>query len=350
MNSLRFAACAIGLIAMFPANAQEPPPSRVVVAEITQQEIAATSRLVGIIDFDRVSKVSGEVSGLITEQHAREGLVVKAGEPLVTLNTDFIEKDMDIKRAQQAQFTADLQKLAATLKRLESLLQKKTASRQAYDDALYDHRSLAKKLETLDLELERLQLRITKSTVRAPFDGIVLEKLKESGEWLDPGIAVCTLASSNDLVVKAAISENMVRYQRPGESLAVTVNALDIQLQGTAQTISPVARQRSKSATLKVTVPYHPGMIRNMSATVEVPSGEAQHMLMLPRDALVRNGGANFVYTVGDGKARMVSVNVLTRRGDQAGVASPALKPGMKVVVDGNDRLQPDQPVMIVGE
>ncbi len=348
MTSLRFAACAIGLIAIFPANAQEPPPSRVVVADISQQEIAATSRLVGVIDFDRVSKVSGEVSGLITEQHVREGLVVKAGEPLVTLNTDFIEKDMDIKRTQQAQFTADLQKLAATLKRLESLLQKNSASRQAYDEALYDHRSLVKKLETLDLELERLQLRVAKSTVRAPFDGVVLEKLKESGEWLDPGTAVCTLASSHDLVVKAAISENMVRYQRPGESLAVTVNALDIQLQGTAQTISPVARRRSKSATLKVAVPYHRGMIRNMSATVEVPSGEARLMLMLPRDALVRNRGADFVYTVEDGKAKMVSVDVLTRRGNQAGVASPSLKPGMKVVVDGNDRLQPDQPVMVV--
>ncbi len=348
MNSLRFAACVIGLITLFPANAQKPPPAKVVVAAIAQQEIAATSRLVGVIDFDRVSNVSGEVSGLITAQHAREGLVVKAGDPLVTLNTDFIEKDMEIKRKQQGQFNADLQKLAATLKRLESLLQKNSASRQAYDEALYDHRSLVKKREILDLELERLQLQVEKSTVRAPFDGIVLEKLKEIGEWLDPGTAVCTLASSNDLVVKAAISENMVRYQRPGESLAVNVNALDIQLQGTAETISPVARQRSKSATLRVTVPYHPGMIRNMSATVEVPSGETRLMLLLPRDALVRSGGADSVYTVEEGKAKLVSVTVLTRRGDQAGVASPSLKPGMKVVIDGNDRLRPDQAVVVV--
>ena len=95
-------------------------------------------------------------------------------------------------------------------------------------------------------------------------------------------------------------------------------------------------------------MPYHPGMIRNMSATVEVPSGESQLMLLLPRDALVRNGGADSVYTVENGKAKLVSVTVLTRRGDQAGVASPSLKSGMKVVVDGNDRLQPDQPVMVV--
>ena len=71
-------------------------------------------------------------------------------------------------------------------------------------------------------------------------------------------------------------------------------------------------------------------------------------MLILPRDALIRNGGADFVYTVEEGKAKMVSVDVLTRRGNQAGVASPSLKPGMKVVVDGNDRLQPGQAVMVV--
>ena len=66
MTSLRFAACAISLIALFPANAQEPPPSRVVVADISQQEIAATSRLVGVIDFDRVSKVASSANTEVT--------------------------------------------------------------------------------------------------------------------------------------------------------------------------------------------------------------------------------------------------------------------------------------------
>ncbi|MEJ1472244.1 MAG: hypothetical protein RPU59_14445, partial [Candidatus Sedimenticola sp. (ex Thyasira tokunagai)] len=103
---------------------QTPPPARVVVAKVVEQELAATSRLIGVIDFDRISEVSGETSGLITRQNAVEGMQVKAGDPLVELNTDLIHKDMDIKQMQRAQVSADLNRVGATLKRLKNLLKK----------------------------------------------------------------------------------------------------------------------------------------------------------------------------------------------------------------------------------
>ncbi|MCP3870220.1 MAG: efflux RND transporter periplasmic adaptor subunit [Gammaproteobacteria bacterium] len=347
MNLSRFTAVLICALAALSSSAEGPPPSKVVTALVKQQQVSPTSRLVGVIDFDRVSNVSGEVSGLIVQQRTSEGTEVKQGETLVELNTDFIEMDMEIKRKQQAQADADLQKVGSSLKRLESLLQKNSASRQAYDEALYDHRSLQKRRETLGLELKRLQLQLEKSSVLAPFDGIVLEKLKENGEWIAPGTAICTLASSSDLVVKVAISENLVRFQKPGQQLTVDISALDIKLSGKTLAISPVARQRSKSVTLKISIPYNSGMARNMSASLEVPSGDEREMLLVPRDALIRNKGKDFVYTVEEGKAKMLPVNVLTRLGEQAGIEPSPLQPGMQVIIDGNDRLRPNQAVQV---
>jgi len=100
------------------------------------------------------------VSGLITGLKFGEGSHVKQNDPLVELNNDLIQKDKDIKRKQIAQ--------AANL---------------------------------------------NKGIVRAPFDGIILEKLKETGEWLIPGSAVCRIASTNDLVVSVAVPESLIRYQ-----------------------------------------------------------------------------------------------------------------------------------------
>ena len=133
----------------------------------------------GLVDFDRISAISGEISGLITRQHAVEGDLVKAGDPLVELNTDFIRKDMDIKRGQREEISSELEKVASSMRRLENLLKTNSASRQAYDDARFDHRSLIRKRETLGEELQRLKLQLEKSVIRAPFDGIVLNKLKE---------------------------------------------------------------------------------------------------------------------------------------------------------------------------
>jgi len=331
-----------------PAAPPGPPPAKVVITQVRESELAPTTRLVGALDFDRISEVSGETSGLITRQNAVEGSVVKQGDPLVELNTDLIRKDMDIKQKQRAQANADLEKVARSMKRLENLLQTNSASRQAYDDARFEHQSLTKRRETVDEQIMRLQIQLDKSTVRAPFDGVVLAKLKEQGEWVNPGTAVARIASTNDLVVKVAISEKLVRFQNSGDTLPVTINALSSNIQGQAAGFIPVADIRSKSATLKISIPYQRKMIRNMSATVEVPSGRKQLLRLLPRDAVVKFNGQNFVYTVTEGKAKMLPIKVVARTGVDVAVAEPPLAKGMDLVIDGNDRLRPGQPVEIV--
>ena len=341
-------ACLWPLILALPTEAQQPPPARVTVVEVRAQKAAETSSLVGVVDFDRVSAVSGEISGLITRQHVDAGSRVNAGDPLVELNTDFVRKDMDIKRKQREQISADMQKVGSTLKRLESLLQSNSASRQTYDDALYDHRSLQKKRESLDQELERLRLQLDKSTIRAPFDGIVLEKLKEQGEWIDPGIPVCRLASIHDVIVKVALSENLLHLQRPGMDLPITIDALELQIEGRIRGITPVAELRSKSATLKIEIPFTDGLIQNMSARVEVFTSAERLLHQIPRDAVVRQTGKERVFRVEDGKAIAVPIKVLARSGAWVGVDPAELPVGTPVVVDGNDRLRPDQSVQIV--
>lgn len=326
----------------------DAPPARVVVETVTEQEVATTNLLTGIIDFDRISAVSGETSGRVIQQHALEGALIKSGQALVELNTDLILKDIDIKQKQRAQVSADIEKLTRTLKRLESLLASNSASHQAYDDALFDHRSLLKKREILDEEMARLHLQLNKSTVVAPFDGVVLEKLKESGEWIDPGAAICRLASTEDLMVKVSVSENLARYQTVGTTVPVSIPALDLKLSGKILGLAPVANLRSKSLTLKIRIPYQTGMIQNMSATVEIPTSAPQKLRMLPRDALVNFKGKDFVYVVKDGQAKLLPIEIVLRSGNRLGILTPPVTAGMQVVVDGNDRLKPDQSVLVV--
>lgn len=340
----------LGLVSPLSVTAAPPapPPAKVVVTQVIEQELAPTSRLVGAIDFDRISEVSGEISGLIVRQNAVEGALVRQGDPLVELNTDLIQKDMDIKQKQRAQANADLERMTRSMNRLENLLQTNSASRQAYDDARFEHQSLMKKRETVDEEIIRLQIQLEKSTVRAPFDGVVLAKLKEQGEWINPGTSVATIASTNDLVVKVAISEQLVRFQTAGDPAPVTINALNSSVEGRILGFIPVADIRSKSATLKISIPYQRQMIRNMSASVEVPSGQKQLLRLIPRDAVVNFNGQNFVYTVSDGKAKMLPIKIVARTGANIAVAEPPVTKGMDLVIDGNDRLRPGQPVEII--
>ena len=76
--------------------------------------------------------------------------------------------------------------------------------------------------------------------------------------------------------------------------------------------------------------------------------GNKMKLKMIKRDALIKYQGKDFVYTVKDGKATILPINIVVFSGEYVGVDNPYVVPGMPVVVDGNDRLKPDQEVEIV--
>jgi len=80
------------------AHAQGPPPAKVVVAKVTQREVAETQSLIGLLYYDRVSRISTEVPGLVRTVEVREGDRVGKGDPLVRLDTEILQKEISLAR------------------------------------------------------------------------------------------------------------------------------------------------------------------------------------------------------------------------------------------------------------
>jgi RND family efflux transporter MFP subunit len=328
--------------------AQGGGPARVVTDTVTERNIAPTTRIVGVVDFDTLSGLSPEVSGRIEESTIEEGEVVEKGEMLVRLNTDLLKKDIQIRQKEVEQIGVKIANTRKNLNRFETLFKEAAASEKAYDDLADSLRELVKQQEMVKTTIERLRLQIDKSTLEAPFDGLVLEKLKDVGEWVSPGVPVCTLGSVSDLFVQVAVSEELVAFIEPGQEVVLVINALNREFTGRVANFVPIADPATKTFEVKIAIPYFEEVIRNMSATVNVPAGKEQKLRMIKRDALVRNQGKTFVYTIKEGKAAILPVNIVGYEGEYVGVDNPYIQPGMPVVVDGNDRLRPDQEVTVV--
>lgn len=330
------------------AFAQEQPPAKVVVAKVSEKEISKTNQIVGSVDFDKRSGISSEISGLIDEQLVVEGTLVKKGDVLVRLNTDFIRKSIEIMKKQIEQADVKIQNTKKNLKRYEILFKKDAASEKVYDDLGDTYKELLMEKEIIRKNMEKLDLEIKKSTIRSPFDGLILERYKSEGEWVSPGTAICSLASVGDAFVRVAVSEELVKFIRPGDKITLKINALEKEFTGEVKNFVPVADIKSKTFQIKITIPYFDDIIQNMSATVNVPVSDKMQLKMIKRDALVRFQEKDFVYTVKEGKAAILPVNIVAYDGEYIGVDNPYIVTGMPVVIDGNDRLRPDQPVEIV--
>ena len=336
------------LIVAAPVGAQQPPPARVAIAKVFEKELAPTTPLVGVVDFDRSAGLSAEISGLVAEHKMVEGVVVRTGDVLVRLNTDFVRKDIAVIDQQIEQVKIKIQNTQKNLKRFETLFRQDATSEKQFDDLAFELRELKVEEQTLMVTRAKKELELAKSKIRAPYDGLVVERFKDTGEWISPGVAVCHLAAINHTVVKVPVSENLIRYVKSGQAVAVVVKALNREFTGKVQTIVPKVDPKSKTFEMRVQIDYTQGLLQNMTATVDVPSGMRRSLKMIERDAMVRFQGKEFVYTVNDNKAKILPIQVVAVEGEYLGVDAPHIKAGMPIVVDGNERLQPDQPVQIV--
>jgi len=331
-------------------SAQEPPPARVTVSKITQQAISANNGFIGLIYYDRVSRVSSEVAGLVKSVTVREGDRIKAGAPMVVVDTEVLDRDIALAQTRLEQIELRLRHTEKNHKRLEELFAQSGISARDYDEARFLYDDALKEKQVAADELEKLLIKKRKSVIAAPFAGVVLAKEVDTGDWVQPGKMLVRVGSSKDLFVRVPVAETLMQYIKVGAKVPVEINADKKAIQGTIDDIDPTADPATKNIFLKVRIPAMTKVAENMSATVFVPTGGKQQLSIIPRDALINFQGKDFVYTVKDGKAAILPVHIVTYLGDRIGVDNPYFTPGMVVVVEGNERLRPDQPVVVAGE
>ena len=331
-------------------NAQEQPPAMVVTTEITREIVSENRSFSGLLEFDRTSNVSSDVSGLVEKILVKEGDKVAKGGLMVHLDTEILDREIALRknRIQQTQLSIEL--ADKNLKRLEALLSKMGTSEKNYDDALFAFQNSQLEKKSAELELEKLMIQKRKSDIKAPFDGIILEKNIDSGDWVQQGKQLVAIGSLKDIIIRVPVEESILQFIEEGDKVPLTINALNKEASGTISGIHPVADARTKNVFVEVSITAFENMVANMSATVFIPTSEARELNIIPRDALIKFQGDDFVYTVKEGKASILPVNIVTFLGNKIGADNPYFTPGMPVVIEGNERLRPDQPVAIQGE
>lgn len=333
-----------------PSAADGPPPAKVRVAPVVQEEVAQTQTVIGILYYDRISEISTEIAGLVDRVEVKQGDRIKKGAPLVRLNTEILDMEISYQKSRIEQIELRIAHAKKNFTRLERLFDKSGVSEKEYDDALFTFQDAEKEKQALGDTLQKLLIQKKRSSITAPFDGIVLTKDVDSGSWVQPGKQLVSIGSREDLFVRAPIAETTLRYIEMGQSVPVTINAFAKELQGTIIDIDPVADMKTKNVFLKITIPPLPLVAQNMSATISVPVSPRQKLSIISRASVIKFQGKDFVYTVKEGKAAILPVNIVTFLGDRVGVDNPYIVPGMNLVVEGNERLRPDQPVVIAGE
>ena len=323
-----------------------PPPALVELSAVREGMVVPQTEFVGTVYYPEVSEVSSEVSGSVEMVNFDEGQRIRKGSVLVRLDSDLLGKTLASTRALHGQTLAELEKANLDLKRIEKLYREESIAEQVYDENRFRVKSLEKKGESLKADVDRLELELAKKTVRAPFDGVVLKKYVDRGEWLSPGAPVATLARDDTMDVVVEIPGDVLPFVSKGSS--VQIRAAGKEIQGKVTAIVPRGDIATRTFPVKIQVRNRYSLIEGMEAVVAIPSGKKENALLVPRDALVTAMGQTVVFTVVDGRAKMVPVTVNRYVGKEVAVRTNGLQAGMEVLVKGNERVRDGQPVQRV--
>lgn len=353
------------LEAVQPADEQAdsgPPPARVRVAaaEINERFLPEREIIGRLVEVRKVT-VASEVTGKIIDLPVEEGTSVIGGETLLA-KIDDVWSRMARQRIEAQMVSADvmLRYQREELDRFERLTdqdaitQSELELKQATVDEL--EASLKESQTAIEEEVER----IARSTIKAPFDGTVVAKHVELGGHVTVGTPIVEVISTGELDARLMVPESVVNLLKLEQDLTIRVDPLQKEVKGKVKSITPYGPMASRTFPVRVRLDDEGGRLKaGMSVTASIPMGEQRKALVVSRDAvLVRPGGATV--WVADSKAdssaakvQPVPVTITARVRDEYAVepetatGKKLLVDGATVVIEGAERLKPDQIVEI---
>lgn len=337
-------ACLLLVLVASPALSQAPPPAAVETAPVEQREMAPRVTVTGQVRSRAAADLAAGVAGRLAWV-AESGTRVGKNGVVARLDTDELklqelEQAARVKRGEINQ--AQLAREAERLKGLGTAV-----SRMQLDQAEAARDLAAADLDIARATLSQIQDRLARAELRAPFSGVVAERIKRAGEEVARGEIVARVLDPETLEIRLFLPLRHVRAIKPGDQVKVKFDGGEGQAR--VRGIVPAGDPRSQSFEVLVDLPPRGRLPSGSVIQVELPLGEPQSLLAVPRDALVIRSEGLAVYRVGpDNKVQRMTVTTGISDGDWVAVEGPLLASDT-VVVRGAENLQDGATVKIIG-
>lgn len=349
--------CALALLMLSSfASAQDAEERKVNVrvAPVVEEMIEQKRQVTGDVLAISRSQLAAQEPGFVLEVAVQEGDRVRKGDLIARLDPERLKLDLaEIEAsvlAAEAKVTEE-EALASQAERdrdrVRELLAKESGSAPELDRAeslaAAENARLRQARAQLGIEQARQRLiekRLRDLEIRAPFDGRVTEKHTEVGQWLQAGGEVVELVALDPVEIRVDVPERFVSRAMEAEHVSVMLPALGREVEARVIGVIPRGDMRSRLFPLRLLADNPEGLIQpGMSAVGLVPTSERSATLLVPKDAVRQSETGSFVYFDGNGRAAMATVERLFAVGDRVAVRSSILRPGMNVIVEGNERL-----------
>lgn len=294
------------------------------------------------------TRVGFQVGGRVAERRVEVGDGVRAGQVLAALDAQDYKLSAVAAREALLAARTDRDQQRADYRRYEDLHAKGfigTAELERRKSAL-DAAEARYNQTAAQAEVSENQAGYT--LMRSPTTGVVTGVEAEVGQVVAAGAPVLRLAPVTDKEVAVAIPESRLAQLRQAPSVRVALWAGGPELRGTIREISPVADPATRTFAARIALAQVPPEVAfGMSATVKFEAPARGEALLLPLQALLREGDANYVWKLDRGAltVQRMPVRIVAFDGNQVAIEGGGVKPGDELVTAGVHLLKDGQKV-----
>ena len=320
---------------------------------IRSNALASGPVVTGSIQPERKADLRAEVGAVVLQVLKENGDVVKRGEVLVKLDETAIRDSLSSAEASARSAAQALDQAERQLTRMKTLRASGMTSVQAMDDAEVRRNGAASEVAASRSRAALARQQLSRTAVRAPFDGVVSERKVSAGDTASPGKELLKVIDPSSMRFEGRVSADQIGAVKVGQAVSFRINGFNNQeFRGVVKRVDPAANEVTRQVEVLVGFdkPADAPRVSGLYGEGRIESATSQ-ALMLPEGALVKAGDSAYVWRVQVNKLAKANLVVGTRdprTGNyevRSGLASgdvimrtpsSAFRDGQKVTMAGN--------------
>jgi HlyD family secretion protein len=360
------------------AKGREAPAKAVTSEAVREEQMRRSVEVVGTLAAEDQVTIASQAEGAINRVLVDLGDHVKAGQPLIELDREKLEYNLQNQKAALARAlakygandpghlpttsdTPDVKKAEAELRqakqsfdRAEELNKRQLIPKQslddadatlrskqaAYDSALQNAKNLKADIDASNAMLQLADRQLRDATIRAPFDGFVQKRLVSLGEFVKNQAPVMEIVRLDPLKAIGEIPEKMAPWVQVGQDVGLSVDAFpNKKIEGKVSRISPAVNTPTRAFSFEATVPNKEGLLKpGTFARVHVATALVEPVLTIPYGAMQYRYGNYRAYVLTGDHLVMRELKTGDRVGDRMEILD-GLKIGERVALTDVDIL-----------
>lgn len=314
----------------------------VTTIKVEPQEFNHYLELQGNVQTKQNLVVYPETSGTLTHVYVKEGQPVTKGQLLAKIDDGGLSQQVA-----QLQIQADLAK--TTFERQERLWNQNIGSEIQYLQAKSSY-------ESQQQAVNQLKIMLAKTSVRAPFSGVIDDVITEQGSVVAPGQSqLMRIVNLNNMYIETNVPESYITSVTEGKSVQIDFPVLGKSITGVIRQAGNFINPANRTFKVEIAVPNDDRNIKpNLTAKLKINDYTRNNAILIPQNIISENAtGEQYIYVVdsinrnNEGKVNRIIIETGKSQGDVIEVIS-GLEKEVEIIKEGARSVKDGQSVKII--